>query len=157
MWNRRPELREQYSKIMSNTLRGREPWNKGVEWSEEVKEKLRIAAKKNNQKERFIEMRGGNGKGPSKCEELLKRVLPERFVWNYPIPLGKRQEGYPTNYKVDFGDPAKKMAIEVDGASHNSKIRQEKDRKKGDKLAELGWCVLRISNLEIRKMFGISK
>src|ERR1019366_4034849 len=63
------------------------------------------------------------------------------------IPTGeKRGSGYPTCYKVDVGDLASKVAIEVDGKSHLTAKRKAQDRKKESMLLSLGWLVLRFTN-----------
>src|SRR4029077_1779121 len=145
-----PELR----KISSQTMKriGRPGWNRGMPWPEEFR-----AASSKLRKKRGIkispENRGGNGRGLTQMEKLLQTVLPITFIPNYAISLGKRQPGYPTNYKVDFGDPDTLMAIEVDGGSHYG--RKAQDRKKDAKLTGLGWSVLRITNQQVAAMFGI--
>lgn len=60
-----------------------------------------------------------------------------------------RGSGYPPAYKVDIGNIALKVAIEVDGGSHGTKARKEEDRKKDTLLASLGWRVLRFSNKRV--------
>lgn len=90
----------------------------------------------------------------SRHEEMLSKVLGEDWVFNYAVGLGGRFPGYPTNYKVDFGNPRTKVAIEVDGSSHNCLQQRAKDRKKEKKLAELGWSVLRVSNAQVARMFS---
>jgi very-short-patch-repair endonuclease len=57
--------------------------------------------------------------------------------------------GFPPCYKVDIGEPTLKIAIEVDGMSHNSLERRKQDRKKEAFLRGLGWTVLRFSNREV--------
>lgn len=91
--------------------------------------------------------RGGNGTGMTPAERLLAPAMDALgLVWNHPVSLGKRQPGYPTNYKLDFACPIRKVGLEVDGNSHRPRLRQEQDRKKEAKLAELGWLVFRMSN-----------
>jgi very-short-patch-repair endonuclease len=62
------------------------------------------------------------------------------------MPAGS---GYPTHYKVDVAFPKKKLAVELDGASHNTIARQEQDAKKTNFLASLGWTVLRYANKRV--------
>lgn len=93
--------------------------------------------------------RGGNGRGMTKAQFLLKSHLSKEWMSELPIPLGKQQEGYPSCYKVDLGNAGLKIAIEVDGPGHKNYKRQEKDRKKEAKLASLGWIVLRFWNKQI--------
>ena len=92
-------------------------------------------------------VRGGNGKGMTVPQQLMIDVLAGNWIAEFSISLGKRQQGFPTCYKVDIGHPGLKIAIEVDGNSHYS--RKEKDKKKDVKLASLGWTVLRFWNKDI--------
>ncbi len=96
--------------------------------------------------------RGGNGK-----LTVPQILLSSSLGWETEvvISLGPRQSGYPTCYKVDIGNPILKMAIEVDGDCHNSNHMRSLDKKKEEKLKELGWTVLRFTNQEV--MTSISK
>ena len=58
----------------------------------------------------------------------------------------KREDGYPTAYKVDIGNTELKIAIEVDGNSHMVMARRLEDGKKVSCLEGLQWTVLRFSN-----------
>ncbi len=130
---------------------GREPWNKGLPWSDEAKATM----SKNVTAERrahFKTIRGGNGKGLTKHEQLLVKTLRPGWRHNFAISLGGRIPGYPTNYKVDFAWPEHRVALEVDGSSHNATGRREQDRKKDEMLALRGWSVLRISNAEAARL-----
>lgn len=103
-------------------------------------------------------VRGGNGTGMTPAEKLLAPYLESRgFQWNLPIGLGSRQPGYPTNYKLDFGCRSTKTGLEVDGQSHRLRSRQDQDRKKEDKLRELGWSVFRVTNETVLTLFSTSK
>jgi hypothetical protein len=97
-------------------------------------------------------LRKGNGTGMTPAELLIFEVLPAGWVWNYPVALGGRQPGFPTNYKLDFAWPHLKVGLEVDGGSHTSLVRQQQDRKKETKLAQLGWKVFRIANAQTVKL-----
>ena len=69
----------------------------------------------------------------------------------------QRWEGAPHAYKVDLGMPEQKLAIELDGYSHQaSKIRQI-DKRKMRHLAELGWKVLKLSNSKAQSLFTTFK
>lgn len=85
-------------------------------------------------------VRGGNGRGPTEPQRLLHAALG---------PGPRRQPGFPTNYKLDLAHPGLRIGIEVDGASHNTMAGRQRDAKKADKLASLGWTVLRFSNRDI--------
>lgn len=66
------------------------------------------------------------------------------------IPTGiPKGNGYPTCYKVDVGSKDLKIAIEIDGNSHKTLVRQSQDRKKEEFLASIGWTVLRFTNQEV--------
>jgi hypothetical protein len=101
-------------------------------------------------------VRKGNGTGMTPTEQLISEVLPAGWVWNYPVALGGKQQGFPTNYKLDFAWPHLKVRLEVDGGSHATIARQMQDRKKESKLAELGWSVFRISNVQTEKLYTTS-
>lgn len=93
-------------------------------------------------------VRGGNGHGPTVPEQLLACALG----WEMGISVPTRQprgSGYPTHYKIDVGNRALKIAIEVDGTSHQAIDRRRQDRKKEALLAGLGWSVLRFSNRDV--------
>jgi very-short-patch-repair endonuclease len=103
-------------------------------------------------------IRGGNGTGMTASESLLWPFLePLGVVWNFPVSLGVRQEGYPTNYKLDFAHPQLQIGLEVDGPSHRMVERKAQDAKKVAKLESLGWTVYRISNEKAQKLFGTSR
>jgi hypothetical protein len=97
-------------------------------------------------------LRKGNGTGMTASEQLISEVLPVGWVWNYPVALGGRQQGFPTSYKLDFAWPEMMIGLEVDGNSHTATARQAQDRKKEKKLTELGWSVFRISNATVQSM-----
>lgn len=92
-------------------------------------------------------VRGGNGRGLTRPQRLLMDVLGSDWTAEYALSLGQRTPGFPTHYKLDLANPRLKVGIEVDGPSHWS--RKDQDRKKGAKLASLGWKVLRFWNQEI--------
>jgi hypothetical protein len=102
-------------------------------------------------------VRGGNGTGPTKAQKMLADALgwkTETAVPTAPhVPLGKKrsyqkENGFPTCYKVDIANAQLKIAVEVDGASHNGK-RKKIDQKKADCLRGLGWKVLHLTNKQI--------
>lgn len=75
-------------------------------------------------------------------------AMPD-WVPQYVVPLGTRQPGYPTHYKLDFALPEKMLNIELDGPSHRARARQAADDRRDTMLTNLGWTVLRIKNTEI--------
>ena len=93
-------------------------------------------------------VRGGNGRGMSKPEEILLKALGGDWVFGLAVPTKiPRGNGYPTNYKVDIANEKMKIAVEVDGNSHFS--RKDQDQKKTKLLESLGWKVLRFQNKEV--------
>lgn len=61
-------------------------------------------------------------------------------------PVKDSFKSLPPCYKVDIADPARMLAIEVDGRTHGTKKWQFLDKRKTDVLNALGWSVLRFSN-----------
>lgn len=92
-------------------------------------------------------VRGGNGR-TAPCEALVAAAMPE-WTPQYAVPLGSRQPGYPTNYKLDFALLDRKIGVELDGGSHQRPKGRERDAKKDAKLAELGWSVCRVLNVDV--------
>jgi hypothetical protein len=92
-------------------------------------------------------IQGGNGKGPTIQEFLLASLLG----WDLSVivPTRSRHQGYPTHYKIDVGNKALKIAIEIDGHCHNAISRKAQDKKKQEFLESRGWQVLRFSNQEV--------
>ena len=93
--------------------------------------------------------RGGNGQF-TKEQMILYRQLGEGWFLELPIKT-HRKSPYPTNYKVDIGNPFLKIAIEVDGQTHNSPKQRALDLKKTSLLEVLGWRVLRFTNRQINQ------
>jgi endogenous inhibitor of DNA gyrase (YacG/DUF329 family) len=89
--------------------------------------------------------RGGNGKLTAP-QILLATTLGWRTEVAIPTGHAPGDAGFPSNYKVDIANSELRIAIEVDGVSHNSKRIRTLDEKKVPKLASLGWRVLRFTN-----------
>jgi very-short-patch-repair endonuclease len=80
----------------------------------------------------------------SEAERLLVKLLREEGItgWKTNYPVG--------GYKVDVGFPKQKVAIEADGwAFHNSQEDFQNDRERQNKIALLGWKVLRFTWLDL--------
>lgn len=97
-------------------------------------------------------LQGGNGRGPT----IPQLLLATRLGWAYELiiptkEVGGRKAGYPYAYKVDVGDWDLKIAIEIDGPSHNNSQTRARDQKKDDCLTSLGWKVLRVTNKQVLK------
>jgi very-short-patch-repair endonuclease len=80
----------------------------------------------------------------SEAERLLVRLLRQAGItgWKTNYPLG--------GYKIDVAFPKQKVAIETDGwAFHNDPEAFAKDRQRQNKIALLGWQVLRFTWLDL--------
>lgn len=91
--------------------------------------------------------KGGNGQEPvAKVQELAKRLLPLGFMMEMVVLTRGHGTGLrcPTSYKVDFGHPSRKVAVEVDGPAHRGPLARERDARKTAVLRALGWAVARV-------------
>ena len=80
----------------------------------------------------------------SEAERLLVKLLTEAGItgWRTNYPVG--------DYVVDVAFPAQKVAIEVDGwAFHSDHEDFHKDRRRQNKIVQLGWKVLRFTWLDL--------
>ena len=94
-------------------------------------------------------VQGGNGRPMPRPQRLLWEALGEGWFSELKVlpGLGRGRSGYPTNYKIDIGNPLKMIAIEVDGPGHyHTKVRDEKKTKF---LEGRGWKVLRFTNRQV--------
>ena len=94
--------------------------------------------------------RGGNGK-LTRQQVCLSEAL-NNAPMEYPIRTAEVAGMLPTLppcYKVDVALPEYRLAIEVDGRSHNSPKWRFLDRRKESVLVALGWLVFRCSNKEV--------
>lgn len=114
---------------------------------ESTKLKSKISSKENHH---IPSVRGGNGKGVTEPQRILKEALGKDWIYEYAQGIkGPRNIGYPPNYKIDIANLDLMIAIEVDGHSHNSLKRKEQDKKKENKLKDLGWTVIRFRNEDV--------
>jgi len=101
-------------------------------------------------------IQGGNGRGATIYQLTLYNELT-KYNNSFEMELIESTKPYikefkaPTHYKIDIGSRIYKLAIEIDGTSHNSKKVQECDQRKTALLNLKGWRVLRLSNLQIQK------
>lgn len=98
----------------------------------------------------FLTGRGGNGK-VAPTEALFHREFPE-WQWGAIVtapPALRAELALPKHLKVDFAMPDRKLAVELDGHTHNSPMGRDRDRRKEAALSRLGWSVLRIKNTEM--------
>lgn len=70
---------------------------------------------------------------------LKQKQLGYQFVRQFPIG----------NYILDFACRKLKMAIEIDGYSHNFTL--DRDQEKDKFLNDIGYTVLRFEEMEVRK------
>lgn len=110
----------------------------------EVREKVSRRLREMNHRP---SVRGGNGTGMTVPQSILLGFLGEGWIPEFALSLGRRTPGFPTCYKLDLANVGRRIAIEVDGNTHHA--RKDQDRKKEDKLASLGWTVLRFWNRDI--------
>ena len=136
----RPELRKESSERM-----------KRLNSDPEFRAKADAAAKLRRGKT-WLGKRGGNG-FLTKPQIALCIELGWPLEWmEHAVPTAavKDQfESLPNSYKVDLAHPGVKLAIEVDGASHNTKKWRFLDARKTAVLNALGWRVLRFTNSEV--------
>lgn len=94
-----------------------------------------------------IGLRGGNGRGPTYAQRVLKEALGHDWQTEFVVPLGRgRRSGWPTHYKIDIAHPGCRIAIEVDGKTHRTPERRAQDARKDRFLTENGWTVYRFQN-----------
>jgi very-short-patch-repair endonuclease len=80
----------------------------------------------------------------SEAERLLVKLLRDAGItgWRANYPVG--------GYRVDVGFPKQRVAIETDGwAFHSSQEDFQNDRERQNKIALLGWQVLRFTWLDL--------
>lgn len=94
--------------------------------------------------------KAGNGK-ISEVEQIAYYILvPLGYLYNYAIGMKEIRIAYPekrfaSNYKPDFVDLKKKIAIEIDGDNHGGKHKLI-DKKKEFALNYYGFKIFRFSN-----------
>ncbi|MBI2755365.1 MAG: DUF559 domain-containing protein [Chloroflexi bacterium] len=97
----------------------------------------------------FAGLRGGNG---ALTPQQIR--LQEVLGWSaeFCIPTGQRS--WPCA-RVDLAEPALKIAVEIDGASHHTAKQKNRDMRKTAMLVALGWTVLRFWNAEVDRQLPI--
>ena len=98
--------------------------------------------------------RGGKGTGPTVPQlTLAKKLNVPLENLEYTITMTKKAKenfkSVPNFYQVDIAFPRKKIAIEVDGATHRTRKWKFLDKRKTEILNFLGWKILRFWNKEI--------
>jgi len=91
-----------------------------------------------------------------KNARTMRRALTDAELkfWNAVrahrlMGIGFRRQMPIPGYIVDFACPEHKLIIEVDGASHSFDPNIRRDAARDEKLALLGWQVIRFTNDEV--------
>jgi len=93
--------------------------------------------------------KGGNGQALTETVVKWNKILePAGFIRELAVKTRGQSTTHnpPTSYKVDFGNPITRCAIELDGPCHRPMRKKAKDLKKTEVLESLGWTVLRITH-----------
>jgi very-short-patch-repair endonuclease len=99
-------------------------------------------------------IQGGNGRAATIQQLKLYNELIKHDN-SFEMELIERTGDYakkfkaPSHYKIDVASRIHKLAIEVDGSSHNSLKIKECDNRKDKFLTFKNWKVLRLSNSQI--------
>ena len=91
----------------------------------------------------FAGTRGGNGHRTPQQMALAQAI---GYKMEYAVATGN--PSWPCAL-LDLANPELKIAVEVDGAMHNTALQKARDAVKEEMLAGLGWTVLRFTNREI--------
>lgn len=57
-------------------------------------------------------------------------------------------------YRLDLAWPARRVGVEYDGAHHTDRARQRRDIERGAWLADLGWRILTITDVDVYQQHG---
>jgi uncharacterized pyridoxamine 5'-phosphate oxidase family protein len=101
-------------------------------------------------------IQGGNGR-PATVQQLKLYNELIKYDDSFEMELIEKTGIYadqfkaPYHYKIDIASRIHKLAIEVDGSSHNSLKIKECDNRKNQFLTLKKWKVLRLSNYQIDK------
>lgn len=80
----------------------------------------------------------------------------ERHLWYdclKKLPVLVHRQKVIEKYIVDFCIPSKMIVIEIDGGQHYEKDARIADARRDARLRELGYTVLRYTNLDINRRF----
>ena len=88
--------------------------------------------------------RGGNGAPLPEAHARLAAALGRPTEWSVATGLGRGH-----HYLIDIANPETKVAVEVDGTSHQALARKASDARKDAFLISQGWLVLRVSNEQV--------
>lgn len=91
----------------------------------------------------------GNGQAAGGVvAQFTPALTAQGYIQEFPILTKGHGTGLkcPHAYKVDFGNPETKQAIEFDGPCHRPLARQALDLKKDTVLKAIGWKITRIKH-----------
>lgn len=111
--------------------------------------KRHLAGLKRARKKHGVNFKGGNGQPMLPIVAMYNKVLSQiGYVREYPVKTKGHNTPHrcPDSYKVDFGNPTTKVAIELDGQKHTPMAQRALDAKKTEVLSALGWRVIRIQH-----------
>lgn len=92
---------------------------------------------------------GGKGRRLTTPQRLLWTALGPAWEAEYAVGVKPRRPDMPSCYFIDLACPERKIAIEVDGATHCTQAVKDADARKTAYLQSFGWTVLRFWNKEI--------
>ncbi len=81
-----------------------------------------------------------------------ENALWYRFLRKYPLQF--RRQYVIGNYIVDFYCYQAKLIVELDGSQHCDPAGKLYDQKRTDYLEKQGYCVIRVSNLDVLQRFS---
>jgi len=82
-----------------------------------------------------------------------ENLLWHNFLKKYPLRF--RRQYVIGNYIVDFYCHQARLVVELDGSHHYDAGQQEKDLQRTAYLENQGLTVLRFTNLEVTRQFGL--
>lgn len=109
---------------------------------------------KKYQEEYGVNFRGGISDNPLPLIKNLHRYLePLGFKLECRIKVMETDKrGRHKFYFADFGHCKAKVAIEIDGPSHNGTASQERDERRQKAIEAVGWVVLRFTNEQAKSI-----
>lgn len=111
----------------------------------EIVEKMRQTLLEKKHRPR---VQGGNGRPLPVPHQMMWDALGPLWCGEF-VTITKKALGLPNAIKSDLALPDVKLAVEIDGLSHNTRKVREKDARKTEFLASLGWTVLRFTNKQV--------
>lgn len=96
----------------------------------------------------FPAIRGGNGTGLTVPQKILLSELGNGWFAEHVVFSKGFLKDWPLMI-VDLAFPARKIAVEINGLSHNTLSIKKRDQRKKEILQSLGWLVRSFTNEEI--------